>query len=360
MNRPVILLCLALLACAQAGAAPVKVLLIGQPPDHGYRSHTYLPDCELIAKWLKQNGAFETTVARGWPTDPHAFDGVATVVLHDKLGGDVFFAPDHAAQAQSLIDRGIGLVALHWGTGAAEPAAGEPWLKALGGHFNAQKGGFSRYKVEASTLRVADATHPISRGWQDFAVRDEWYYDLRFLPAAKPVALAKVGGKDYPVGWAYERPAGGRSFGFVGLHFHDNLAAEPFRRLIVNGVLWASQVDVPAAGASVTMEPKDLDLPEEFEKLKPAAKPAAKRPAGDPLIEKRMAECASYQERLDHALEHGAAIPQALAETKAFLLTAPGVDPQSVSATGVGIMYKSTEGLGFYLRVPFDRLPGIK
>jgi hypothetical protein len=52
MNRPVILLCLALFACAQAGAAPVKVLLIGQPPDHGYRSHTYLPDCELIAKWL--------------------------------------------------------------------------------------------------------------------------------------------------------------------------------------------------------------------------------------------------------------------------------------------------------------------
>ena len=360
MNRPVILLFLALFACAQAGAAPVKVLLIGQPPDHGYRSHTYLPDCELIAKWLKQNGAFETTVARGWPTDPHAFDGVATVVLHDKLGGDVFFAPDHAAQTQALIDRGIGLVALHWGTGSAEPAAGEPWLKALGGHFNAQKGGFSRYKVEASTLRVADATHPISRGWQDFAVRDEWYYDLRFLPAAKPVALAKVGGKDYPVGWAYERPAGGRSFGFVGLHFHDNLASEPFRRLIVNGVLWASQVDVPAAGASVTMETKDLDLPEEFEKLKPAAKPAAKRPAGDPLIEKRMAECVSYQERLDHALEHGAAIPQALAETKAFLLTAPGVDPQSVSATGVGIMYKSTEGLGFYLRVPFDRLPGVK
>jgi len=360
MNHPVILLGITLLACVQAFAAPVKVLLIGQPPDHGYRSHTYLPDCELIAMWLKQNGEFETGLARGWPTDPHAFDGVAAVVLHDKLGGDVFFAPAHAAQAQALIDRGIGLVALHWGTGSAEPTAGEPWLKALGGHFNAQKGGFSRYKVEPSTLRVADASHPISRGWQDFAVRDEWYYDLRFLPAAKPVAFAKVGGKDYPVGWAYERPAGGRSFGFVGLHFHDNLASEPFRRLIVNGVLWAAQVEVPATGASVKIEAKDLDLPEEFEKLKPVAKPATNRPAGDPLIEKRMAECASYQERLEHALEHGTPIPQALAETKAFLLTAPGVDPKSVQATGVGIQYKSSEGLGFYVRVPFDRLPGIK
>ena len=360
MNRLAAALCLALLACVQACAAPIKVLLIGQPPDHGYRSHTYLPDCELIAKWLKQNGEFETTVARGWPSDPRVFDGVAAVVLHNKLGGDVFFAPDHAAQAQALLDRGLGLVALHWGTGAAEPAAAEPWLRALGGHFNAQKGGFSRYKVEASTVRVADPSHPISRGWQDFPMRDEWYYDLRFLPAAKPVALAKVGGKDYPVGWTYERPDQGRSFGFVGLHFHDNLASEPFRRLIVNGVLWAAKAEIPAAGASVTMSPRDLDLPEEFEKLKPAAKPAAKRPSGDPLIEKRMAECAAYQERLDHALEHGAAIPQALAETKAFLQAAPGVDPRSVEASGVGIYYKTAEGLGFYLRVPFDRLPGIK
>ena len=94
--------------------------------------------------------------------------------------------------------------------------------------------------------------------------------------------------------------------------------------------------------------------------VKPVAKPAANRPAGDPLITKRMAECASYQERLEHALEHGAPIPQALAETKAFLLTAPGVDQKSVEATGVGILYKSSEGLSFYLRIPFDRLPGIK
>jgi hypothetical protein len=63
---------------------------------------------------------------------------------------------------------------------------------------------------------------------------------------------------------------------------------------------------------------------------------------------------------LDHALEHGTAIPQALAEARAFLLTAPGVDPKSVETTGVGVHYKTTEGFGYYLRVPFDRLPGIK
>ncbi len=359
MTHPLIRLCLILSCGAPLLAAPPKILLIGQQPDHPYRSHTYLPDCEMIAKWLKQDGGFETVVARGWPNNPKAFDGVTSVVIHTKLGGDLFFAPAHAAQSQALVDRGIGLVALHWGTGATEPAACDPWLKALGGHFNAQKVGFSRYKVEASTLRVADPAHPVSRGWQDFPVRDEWYYDLRFLPEAKPIALVKVGGKDYPAAWSYERPDHGRSFGFVGLHSHDNLAAEPFRRLIVNGILWSAKIEVPAAGTTVKMEPKDLDLPEEFERLKPTAKPAANRPAGDPVFTKRAAQAASQQEKLAHLLEHGASIPQALAETKSSLLTAEGIDPKSVETTGIGLRFKTTEGLPFMLHVPSDCLPGV-
>ena len=360
MKHPVLTLCLALRAAAPAVAAPAKAVLIGQPPDHGYRSHTYLPDCELIARWLKQNGEFEPVVLRGWPDDPRAFDGAAVVVLHDKLGGDVFFAPAHAAQAQALVDRGVGLVALHWGTGAAEPAACEPWLRALGGHFNAQKGGFSRYKVEASTLRVADAAHPIARGWADFPMRDEWYYDLRFLPAARPIARVQVAGKDHPAAWAYERPDGGRSFGFVGLHFHDNLASEPFRRLIVNGVLWAAKAEIPAGGAAVPLGPRDLDLPEEFEKLKPAAKPAPKRPAGDPALDRRIAQSAAFAQTLEHELEHGATIPQALAATKAAVLAAEGVVPASVTTTGIAVRYETVEGWGFWVNVSYDRLPGIK
>ena len=49
-----------------------------------------------------------------------------------------------------------------------------------------------------------------------------------------------------------------------------------------------------------------------------------------------------------------------IAETQAFLLTAPGVDPKSVETTGVGVHYKTTEGLGYYLRIPLDRLPESK
>jgi len=36
---------------------------------------------------------------------------------------------------------------------------------------------------------------------------------------------------------------------------------EPFRRMIVNGVLWAAHVDVPAEGAPVNISKEALALP---------------------------------------------------------------------------------------------------
>ncbi|MFM8905816.1 MAG: thioesterase, partial [Verrucomicrobiota bacterium] len=65
----------------------------------------------------------------------------------------------------------------------------------------------------------------------------------------------------------YERADGGRSFGFVGAHFHDNFADEPFRRLVVNGVLWTLKADIPEGGAPAAVKPADLELSKEFDDL---------------------------------------------------------------------------------------------
>jgi len=264
-----VLLAVALLATAGGAAEKKKVVLIGQKPDHPYRTHTYLPDCELLAKCLRQTGGVEAVVSRGWPEDPKVLEGVDTVVVHTRLGGDVIFHPTHRDEAAKLFDSGVGLVAIHWGTGSADPAVADRWLKTLGGHFNAEGNGFSRYKIEKSAMRVATPEHPISRGWNDFDCRDEYYYDLKFMDKAVPVALAKVSGKDYPIAWAYERPDGkGRAFGCVAAHFHDNFALDPFRQLFVNGILWTAGVEIPQGGAPAKIEARDLDLPEEFERLK--------------------------------------------------------------------------------------------
>jgi hypothetical protein len=48
--------------------------------------------------------------------------------------------------------------------------------------------------------------------------------------------------------WAFERPDGGRGFGFTGLHKHSNLADDNFRTLLLNAVAWVSKLEVTAGG----------------------------------------------------------------------------------------------------------------
>jgi hypothetical protein len=119
-------------------------------------------------------------------------------------------------------------------------------------------------------MHQAEARHPICRGWKDYDLREEFYLDLRFLPKAQPILTARIDGKDYTIGWVYERPdaKGGRSFGFVGGHFHANFGEKPFRQALVNGILWTAHVEVPKDGAPCQISPRDMDLPPDTRKQK--------------------------------------------------------------------------------------------
>jgi len=117
--------------------------------------------------------------------------------------------------------------------------------------------------------------HPITRGVKPFEIKDEWYFNIRFRPELKgvtPILTAKppdnvrgteeakkFPGREEIVAWAFERPDGGRSFGFTGGHTHKNWGEENFRRLVVNAILWSAGVEVPKDGAKVVMDPADLN-----------------------------------------------------------------------------------------------------
>ena len=55
-------------------------------------------------------------------------------------------------------------------------------------------------------------------------------------------------GEPQIVAWAYERPDGGRGFGFTGGHYHRNWGNDDFRKLVLNAILWTAKVEVPAGG----------------------------------------------------------------------------------------------------------------
>jgi hypothetical protein len=50
------------------------------------------------------------------------------------------------------------------------------------------------------------------------------------------------------VAWVYQRPGGGRGFGFTGMHTHWNWAQDDFRTTVLNALVWIAGAEVPADG----------------------------------------------------------------------------------------------------------------
>lgn len=86
------------------------------------------------------------------------------------------------------------------------------------------------------------ATHAVMRGVPPtWATQDEWYYmnrDVGTQPGFQ--ILARLASDQRPVVWVRELAAGARTFYTIRGH-HESVYAEPeFRRLVLNGVLWAT------------------------------------------------------------------------------------------------------------------------
>ena len=98
------------------------------------------------------------------------------------------------------------------------------------------------------------------------------YYTLDRVPGIQPPLTARIDGRDEMAAF-WERPDGGRSFGFVGLHFHSNWQLPEYRRFVVQGVMWSLKLPIPA-GANVDIDSRKLEL---NGVLPPLARPKAER-----------------------------------------------------------------------------------
>jgi type 1 glutamine amidotransferase len=153
--------------------------------------------------------------------------------------------PNRFAALKRLAARKGGIIALHWSIGAQDAQYIQGQLALLGG----TRGGPQRkYVVIENDVHLAEANHPILRGLHDFRIKDEFYYRLDLVPPSPqfhPLLKTNLDGNDETVCWAWERPDGGRSFGYVGLHFHENWKRPEYRRLVTQGVLWSLGLPIP-------------------------------------------------------------------------------------------------------------------
>ncbi len=285
-----------LLALGCASAADKKILLIAGPPSHGPGQHEHNAGILLIQKCLAGTPGLKTEVTLGgWPSDPTAFtDAAAILIFADGGARHIALQDDHLAVLEKALSRGAGLGLLHY---AVEPALAKgqvEFLRWVGGAFEVHWSVNPHWDAAFTAL----PSHPITRGVKPFSIRDEWYFNLRFVDGMKGVTPLLVAQPDAStttrpdgdhsgnatmraqvargdaqiVSWAYERAGGGRGFGFTGAHFHANWGNDDFRKLVLNAVLWLAKIEVPADGVKSSLTPAELAANLD---PKPAAKKAA-------------------------------------------------------------------------------------
>jgi hypothetical protein len=181
---------------------------------------------------------------------------------------------------EPLMQKGVGLACIHYTVDPGDPKAVKRLIAWIGGSYE------QHWSVnpfwEAHFKSYPD--HPAARGLKPFKIQDEWYYHMHFaenmqgvtpiLSAVPPESTRQ--GKDGPhsgnphvrartgmaevVGWVYERPGGGRGFGFTGMHTHWNWAQDSFRKAVLNALVWIAHAEVPANGVpSKTPTLEDLE-----------------------------------------------------------------------------------------------------
>ncbi len=242
-----------------------KLLLIGSGPDgHPAQTHEYMAGLKILAKCLKDVPGLEITTVRAdepWREGPELIARAEGVVLYLSEGARwMNHDPKRHDVLAKMAARGGGITVLHWAMGTKDAKYIDSCLQLLGGCHG---GPDRKYKVLETRAAIVDRNQPITAGIKDFRVHDEFYYRLKFIKDEKdihPLVRVTIDNQPETVAWCWERLDHGRSFGFSGLHYHDNWRLTEYRRLIAQGVLWTLKKPIPKDGLPVAVSEEDLKL----------------------------------------------------------------------------------------------------
>jgi type 1 glutamine amidotransferase len=259
-----------------------KLVLIAGEPSHPPMMHEFKAGSMLLEKRLKEiPGLIVDRHEMGWVKDEKTFDDAAAVVIYsDGQERHPVSKANHQAIIQKLIDRGVGFGCMHYAVettkGSKEAVAFKDWL---GGTYEKEFSCNPMWEPKYNTF----PDHPVCRGVKPFTVKDEWYFNMRFVNGFnadgshehegmkftpilvdKPTMKTRNGPYVYPIGpyshiqadsgrnetmlWVVERKDGGRGFGFTGGHFHVNWQDDNYRKVVVNSLCWVTGLDIPENG----------------------------------------------------------------------------------------------------------------
>jgi hypothetical protein len=255
LQRFVLLSCtLAWIGLPAAGhAQPKRVLLVAQTSDgHPVGTHEFERGLNLLEGTLRTIPALtvRSVVADAlWENGPDLLGETDVVVLFLSEGAKWIDGDERRRQAfLNYAERGGGIVAIHWALGCKDAAHVATAVRL----FGACHGGPDRKYREFDATVTVNKDHPITSGMGGFRVHDEFYYRLKRHAendALQSLMSVQVDGRDEMVCWAWQRPDGGRSFGYTGGHFHDHWYRPEYQKLFTRAVAWTAGVQPPPADA---------------------------------------------------------------------------------------------------------------
>ena len=261
--------------------AETRVVLVAGRPSHGPGDHEFRAGCLLLQHCLNELGDVQAEVySNGWPHVENAFAGADAVVIYADGGGNhPAIQPDHMKVLDQLADQGVGLGFMHYAVEVPKGDPGAAMHRWIGGYYE------HLYSVNPMWSPSFESlpNHPVTRGVKPFSVEDEWYFNMRWreddqkvtpILVATPSQDVRDGPYVYPRGpyphiveaqgrpetmlWVFERPKGGRGFGFTGGHKHRNWGDPNYRKAVLNAILWSAKKEVPSNGVHCELRDEAL------------------------------------------------------------------------------------------------------
>jgi len=145
-----------------------------------------------------------------------------------------------------LRDKGVGLVALHHAQGAFPDW--DEYRKIIGAKYPLKDQTIdgvafkmATYKHDVDlTVQVADRTHPLTRGLEDFDIHDESYKGVWFAKDNHVLLTTEEPTSDKTIGWVRPNYGKARVCFFQGGHDSKAYANPTFREIVVRAIRWSA------------------------------------------------------------------------------------------------------------------------
>ena len=240
-----------------------KIVFLYGDRSHASGDHEFQAGSHLLAKHLNVQNEIEVqaVVNAGWPEDERILEDADAIVIY--ADGTKVIGHGWEKMDQLVREKKVGVVFMHYAVHPSVEQGEKYYLPWIGGFF---KNGVSVNPFWRAKIKPMKG-HETANGVGPIDAVDEFYFKIHYHKDALPLGTATPNEKNLlrvnnvwtrdgylakdqsqALLWGIVRPDGGRGVGFTGGHHHRNWAIDGYRQLVLNSIIWAAGLEVPATG----------------------------------------------------------------------------------------------------------------